>query len=451
MRRGVLWRLGLGAMLAPAWAYAADAGKTAVLDFTAPGPLRDYLGLSMKVAWSYFTLAVIAAVVLEAIASGPGAPRNYAEVIWRIVLIVFLLWNYQRVFGFVMHVTTDIADRLTPQDALDEYHKYLDQVYAEEGQKQPVPSDSGEISKLGGPAAASAHAAISQWSVGNMLVDGFMGIMVLIAKGIVYALERLGRILAAVFFVVGPLALVAGIPRQSGTGGRWFRYFVSVSSWPIFSGLVLGVMTAVAKQSVLSRAGSPTANLVTAFVMILCALASPLLAGWIVGGATHGLLAAGLFGFMGLSRVVSKAVRKIQHLGSSRGSRQPPHAPGGSGPGGRGGSPGRGGGGQVAANPPGIAPRRQGGGYGPARGGGGGGGQIGRNAPGRPRWNPGGRPGQGQGAGAAGGSSGTAGGVAANPPSKPGSGTSANEGSPGGGGPSAPRARSAAGRGNLHG
>jgi hypothetical protein len=436
MRRGARWSLGVGAMLAPVSARAADAARTAVLDFAAPGPLRDYLGLSMKVAWGYFTLAVIAAVVLEAIASGPGTPRNYAEVIWRIVLIVFLLWNYQRIFGFVMHVTDDVADRLTPQDALDEYHKYLDQAYAEEEKKLPPP-DSVELSKLGGP-AISSRTAISKWSLGNMLVDGFMGVMVLIAKGIVYAVERFGRILAAVMFVVGPLALVAGIPRQSGTGGRWFRYFVSVSSWPIFSGLVLGVMTAVAKQSVLSRAGSPTSSLVTAFVMILCALASPLLAGWIVGGATHGALATGLFAFMGLTRLATKAVHNLSEVVHK--TYRAALGTGGKGPAGPGGPPAGGGGGQVAANSPGFAPRGPGGGYGPAREGGRGGGGIGRNAPGRARWTSGSRREQGQGAGGAGSGPGSAGTVAANPPSKPG-GTSGGQGARRRGSPSSPRQR----------
>ena len=340
----------------PALALGADSART-VLDFTAPGPLKTYFDLAMAVARSYLPLAFILAVGFEALGRPPGIPRNFAAVAWRFLVIGFLLVNYQRVFGFVVETTDDIADRISPADALREYHDYLDTVYE--------PKDASSGGGVGATAAAAtagaAAGAPSKWSLSNLAFDGLMGALLFLAKALVYGLERLARILTAAFFILGPLALVAGIPRPSNTGFAWFRHFVTVASWPIFSGVLLGVMTAVAKQSVASRSGTYLGNLVSAVVMALCAIAAPVLSGWIIGGAAQNLAGLGHASFENLSRKLSQSAERLKKILSNRSSGHGSGEAGGQGGGGgrtRGNEGGgsRNGSGQtrgfVASNPP---------------------------------------------------------------------------------------------------
>jgi hypothetical protein len=312
MRRS--WQPAALLLSLPAFAQAAESART-VLDFTAPGPLKTYFDLAMAVARSYLPLAFILAVALEALGRPPGTPRNFGAVAWRFLVIAFLLVNYQRVFGFVVETTDDIADRLSPADALREYHDYLDTVYE--------PKDASSGGGGGGTGATTAGAAAvapSKWSLSNLAFDGLMGVLLFLAKALVYGLERLARILTAVFFILGPLALVAGIPRPSNTGFAWFRHFVTVASWPIFSGILLGVMTAVAKQSVASRSGTYLGNLVSAVVMALCAIAAPVLSGWIVGGAAQNVAGLGHARFENLSRRLSQSAERLKKIVSNRSS-----------------------------------------------------------------------------------------------------------------------------------
>lgn len=337
MRRS--WQLAALLLPLPALAQGAESART-VLDFTAPGPLKTYFDLAMAVARSYLPLAFILAVGLEALGRAPGIPRNLAAVAWRFLVIGFLLVNYQRVFGFVVETTDDIADRISPGDALREYHDYLDTVYE--------PKDAG-------PGGATATAgAPSKWSLSNLAFDGLMGVLLFLAKALVYGLERLARILTAVFFILGPLALVAGIPRPSNTGFAWFRHFVTVASWPIFSGVLLGVMTAVAKQSVASRSGTYLGNLVSAVVMALCAIAAPVLSGWIVGGAAQNVAGLGHASFENLSRKLSQSAERLKKTLSNRSTSRGSGEAGGQGEGGRRkrGNEGGGSRGGVASNPP---------------------------------------------------------------------------------------------------
>jgi len=344
VRRQWLW-LAVVIALTPAVALGAEGART-VLDFGQAGPLREYFGLAKAVARSYLPFSFILAVVLEAVGHAPGVPRNYAEVFWRFLVIVFLLANYQRIFGYVITVADEVADRLCPPDALGQYHQYLDEVYEENdaaNAKNPPKLDQlGDdfyqqgVTGEGQPSTDRP----TKWSASSMFYDGLMGLLLALAKAIVYGLDRLSRILGAVFFILGPLALVAGIPRQSGTASKWFRHFVTIACWPIFSGVLLGVMTAVAKQSVANRGGSYTGNLVSAVVMALCALAAPIMSGWIIGGAAQNVAGLGHASLQNLGRNVSQAARQV---GGAVRKFQKKDDEGGSGGGGEGGKRGKGG------------------------------------------------------------------------------------------------------------
>ena len=293
-------------MLAPSASSAAEA-REIVLDFTRPGPMRDYLALTKSVAIDYAPLAVILAVVLEALGRAPGVPRNFAAVFWRVLVVVFLFWNYDRIFGAVISITEDIASRVRPADALAEFHAYMDEAYG-----AAAANSSAGVS--GTPASEPVLGTLT-----SGLFDAGIGVLLFLAKALVYALERLARILTAVFFIVGPLALVAGIPRPSPTAFAWFRHFVTIASWPIFSGVLLGVMAAVGKQSVGGSSGNYLAALIAATVMGLCALAAPVLSAWIIGGGVQNLAGAGLNTYENVKRGVlgNAGVRAV--LGDRRG------------------------------------------------------------------------------------------------------------------------------------
>jgi hypothetical protein len=257
------------------------------------------------VALDYAPLALVASVALEAVGRAPGVLRNFAAVLWRALVVLFLFWNYERVFGFVISVTDDLATRVRPSDALGDYHAYIDGFYA---RADEAPGD---------------NAGGDGW-FGGAVFDAAIGVLLFGAKALVYALERLARILTATFFILGPIALVAGIPRPSPTAFAWFRHFVTVASWPIFSGVLLGVMTAVGKQSAGQTAGNYLTALIAAAVMGLCALAAPVLSGWIVGGAVQNLAGLGFASYQNLTRQVRNwpGVRGIVAGGQATGRRE---------------------------------------------------------------------------------------------------------------------------------
>src|SRR6185369_15205026 len=113
--------------------------------------------------------------------------------------------------------------------------------------------------------------------------DALIACIQLVAEAAVFLVNWLSRILTATLFVIGPLALVAGIPRVSSTGSRWFVRFVTIASWPVFSGVLLSVLVTLGAQGAMRR--TYLECLVAALVMLVTALATPLLASHVVGGA----------------------------------------------------------------------------------------------------------------------------------------------------------------------
>jgi hypothetical protein len=205
----------------------------------------------------------------------------------------------------------------------------------------------------------------------------------LLAEGVVFLVNWLSKILTATLFILGPLALVAGIPRVSNTGTRWFHRFVTIASWPVFSGVLLSVLVTLGAQGLVRQ--SYLECLVAALVMLVTALTTPILASHVIGGAMENLHAVGFSSarrahrdiVVPLARTVAAfatgvAGRVGAAVDSVRGKASGGGEGGGNGGGAGGGAGGRarvrgrggGGGGGVAANPPGS------GGGGPARGGG---------------------------------------------------------------------------------
>lgn len=399
-RRLVL--LGFAALLLPlaagAAATAAPSTRELVLDFQSPGPMHDLLGKSLGVAKSFLFLAAFLGYALEAFGRSPTAERDFAAVTWRLVAVLFLLWNYQAIFGSVIGLVDRIEREVAPPSTWARLREEMARSQASlealssRGQGVPVAEVGGAA---GGPGSSAAKPSLfTSW-----VYEALVAVLQLLGEGLVFLIRWMSRILTATLFILGPLALVAGIPRVSSTGARWFHRFVTIASWPIFANVLLAVMVALGGQGTLH--GSYLEALVASLVLLVTALSTPTLASHVVGGALHNFAASGYGSARSAHREgVAPAARTVVAVGGgvkgmtvaaassvagllTRGG----SGEGGGGSGGGGGRRGSGGsggreggqGGGVVANPPGGGPER---GRGARRGGGPQGGAP-RNPPGK--------------------------------------------------------------------
>ncbi len=304
-------------------AAAADDGAVATthsagtqelaLDFT-QGPLGALFRKIMSLAKSFLFLAIFVGLFVEAFGRAPGTPREYGAVVWRLVIVVFLLTNYQHVFGTVLNLTRYIADKVEPEkNALLAYQsesaKFKAAMQKNLGlaQAQPATSDAGPQAVYGAEAFGVPSAPNEKSSgFAGWMYDTLINFFILIAQAVVFVVLWLSKILSAMFFLLGPLALVAAIPRPSHTGGLWFKHFVTVSSWPIFTGLLLSIVVNLGAQG--AGGGTYLASIVSACVMAFTALSAPVLANHIIGGALANLASAGLSSAKNVRRDVSGAV-----------------------------------------------------------------------------------------------------------------------------------------------
>jgi len=134
--------------------------------------------------------------------------------------------------------------------------------------------------------AADRPSAITTWAY-----EALIACLQLVGEGLVFLIRWMSRILTATLFILGPLALVASIPRVSGTGTRWFHRYVTIASWPVFSGVLLSVMVTLEAQG--TARGSYLECLVASLVMLVTALSTPTLASQVVGGALQNFAATG--------------------------------------------------------------------------------------------------------------------------------------------------------------
>jgi hypothetical protein len=367
-----------GAVLAPALALAGDAASTKdfVLDFERSGVLRDLLAKTLGVARSFLFLSIFLAYFLEAFGKSPLAGRDYAAVTWRVLVVLLLLWNYQAVFGGVIGLLDGLEREVAPPSTWKAFvkeagdmRKALDDV-ASHGET-PVKADGSAGSM------ASQPSGITAW-----VYDALIACIQLVAEAAVFLVNWLSRILTATLFVIGPLALVAGIPRASSTGSRWFVRFVTIASWPVFSGVLLSVLVTLSAQGAMRR--TYLECLVAALVMLVTALATPLLASQVIGGALENATARGwgtakaahYEAVRPASRLGSRVAAGVVGAGAALASSLNTRATaagaatggggggsgGGAGPGPSGGRPGVGASGAAVANSPGVGGQRQRGG-----------------------------------------------------------------------------------------
>jgi len=221
---------------------------------------------------------------------------------------MFLLLFYMPIFnGLIVNVFDPLADKVTPVSGMGEF---LDRA-AKAAQGMPASTTPGTT--LPQPPGAGSGSVLSGLTskVGGFFYDSLVAFLLLVAEGLVIVVVKLGKVLAALLFCIGPLALVAAIPRPSSTGTKWFGHFITVLSWPIFAGLLLSIMVAMGSE------GAETAGYIAAVIASLLmgaiALSTPRLAAQVVGGTLDNLMSTGL---RSVKDVHKDAVGGAKHTGS---------------------------------------------------------------------------------------------------------------------------------------
>ena len=270
--------------------------------------MRDLIVKVRHIAWEFFPLALILGLLVEAFGRAPGQGRDLSVVVWRAIIVMFLLLFYVPIFnGLIVNVFDPLADKVTPMSGMGEF---LDRA-ARAAQGMPASTNPG--TQLPQPPGATGGGMVNSLTakVGGLFYDSLVAFLLLVAEGLVIVMVKLGKVLAALLFCIGPLALVAAIPRPSSTGTKWFGHFVTVLSWPIFTGLLLSIMVAMGKE------GAETAGYIAAVIASLLmgaiALSTPRLAAQVVGGTLENLMSAGLRSVKDVQR---DAIGGAKHTGS---------------------------------------------------------------------------------------------------------------------------------------
>lgn len=270
--------------------------------------MRDLIVKVRHIAWEFFPLALIIGLLVEAFGRAPGQGRDMSVVVWRAILVMFLLFFYVPIFnGLIVNVFDPLADKVTPVSGMGEF---LDRA-ARAAQGMPTSTTPGMQLPQPPGATSGGPASTLTSKVGGFFYDSLVAFLLLVAEGLVIVMVKLGKVLAALLFCIGPLALVAAIPRPSSTGTKWFGHFVTVLSWPIFTGLLLSIMVAMGSE------GAETAGYIAAVIASLLmgaiALSTPRLAAQVVGGTLENLMSTG---FRSVKDVHKDAVGGAKHTGS---------------------------------------------------------------------------------------------------------------------------------------
>ena len=270
--------------------------------------MHDLVVKVRHIAWEFFPLALILGLVIEAFGRAPGQGRDLSVVIWRAVVVMFLLFFYVPIFnGLIVNIFDPLADKVTPLSGMGEF---LDRA-AKAAQGMPTSTTPGTT--LPQQPAASSGGVLSGLTskVGGLFYDSLVAFLLLVAEGLIIVMVKLGKVLAALLFCIGPLALVAAIPRPSSTGTRWFGHFITVLSWPIFMGLLLSIMVAMGSEG--AETTGYIAAVIASLLMGAIAFSTPRLAAQIVGGTLDNLMATG---FRSAKDVHKDAVGGAKHTGS---------------------------------------------------------------------------------------------------------------------------------------
>jgi len=270
---------------------------------------------SLGAARKYFVVAIMIGYLLEAFGKAPTDARDYAACTWRWVVLLFLLTFYTTIFGSVVNLTSDLAAQVTPPSVIEklvtDQRARLKGLYVRKEAEEPA-----------APAVAPGQERVQTstdltWKLtGGLLFDSLVTLIAALGLVINWVVTVFAALLVTLFYILGPLALVCAVPRNSDTGTRWFAEFVTFCSWPIISGLLLQITVSFGSHLVFGTGAGPLATVASALLMTVSAIATPVLASRLVGGsvksaAAHGAQTAAAIAQKGtaLSRRALAAVR----------------------------------------------------------------------------------------------------------------------------------------------
>jgi len=325
----------------------ALAASPEALDL-ATGVPKELLGKTLGLAWSLFAFSLVIALLVELLGTSPSEGKSHGRagsVAWRALVVVALLKWYAQIFGTVINASESIASSIAPKETWEQFAKqnrdYFSDIYKlkQDAEKQLAKGETNQhrdtatakLSQIIEGLKPSANYVAAFF--GGPLFDALAAFLVAIAQALQWVFAQLSRILLAVFYILGPLALVFAIPRASDSGGRWFRTFVTVASWPIFSSLLLAISTSLMfRTDSVARTDSAAAFGALAFsLLIVCLnLAVPILASAIVGGSIKNIVIPAVVSVAaGAASLTSKTSATVEALLRGRATSAPGAVDGG--------------------------------------------------------------------------------------------------------------------------
>jgi len=296
-----------------------------MLDLT-NGATSDLLDRTLTLAREFWLLCFVIALVWEAFGNSPTEAKDFAAVLYRSIMVLLLLVAYRPIFGTVINVTQEVADRIAPADAHEKYAVAMQAAFASIYDAQGA--QAATAANNGGAVSDQLAARLGSWQrtiAGGLLYNGVLGLLLQLGGAVHWVLRMFAAILCALFYIIGPLALVFSMPRISGVGSKWFGHFVTVATWPIFSALLLAITLQLGLNGLYGAEGFGA--MAASLVMILTAIATPILAGKLIGGSPsvvgHGAAMA--------SNIANKGIAAVRHLagGDKRGTTEAGGAGGG--------------------------------------------------------------------------------------------------------------------------
>lgn len=304
-RSGSITLAALGVLFAlPAFA----AGPT--VDLTS-GSLNAMVGTTLGIARSLLPFCLVLGLLLEAFGSAPSVPRDYGSVVWRFVLVLVALTSvgggsvYGKTAGTVIELAEGIAARIAPASQRDELSKKMEARMTELLDQKA--KGRSEAEKRAGVGVMEKWAADTAAELGGAMFNTLMSLIVLLGQISHWVITTLGRILAVLFFVIGPLAIVFSVPRGFGFAGSWLRTFVTYCCWPIFSALILRIAVTVGLERVsVDEASGTLSAMAASLLLVATAVSVPALASALIGSAASDLASQGVSNLTGKARSMGR-------------------------------------------------------------------------------------------------------------------------------------------------
>ncbi|MDP1918913.1 MAG: hypothetical protein Q8L14_21870 [Myxococcales bacterium] len=349
---------------------AAFAGAGSVLDVSLGGGLvGSWTGKTLGIATSFVPFLFLVSFAVEAFGKPPSEPKDFGAVVWRCLLVVFLLFSYGAVFGGLYGLLDGVSKSVAPTETWDKLLQKTQEFLADkatyQAQETLTAARSGNALD-----AAAAWATGSVDGLGGVLIDAVVSLILLAGEASFRIVGTFGQVLSLLLYVLGPLAIAASVPRGSDAGMKWLRVFVAVLLWPLISALLVGLLSEYALDALKPHSSYEAAykSIGLAGILAVTAFAVPVIASALTG-AGMGAVSTGwssMGSWAGAASGGLGAAAAVAGLQKGRGGFAPPMPPSGMSP--QAGSGGGGGGLQSA----GVV----GGGAGGGGGGGGGGGSA---------------------------------------------------------------------------